>query len=156
MICRKKFDAANELISAHLPRKAREAYREYSESLATHVLENESLEKCEGRIYDDFEKEFREKLISAKNLAKTYGNKTFELVKPHIQRYTDLVRDLADNIAHNEQSKCDEIGIPWKPSDYLLRIYKAADYVEQRIKTGHFNNSGAPPKVIADFVVYNE
>jgi hypothetical protein len=152
----KRFESASQMIEAHVPRKAREAHNEYVASLSAHVLSSESLENHTGRTFEHFETEFREKLKSAKALVNKFGDETFDLVTLHMHRYVQMVNDRADNLAQNERDKYDTFHYPWKPSDFVLRFYKAAQHMEHRLKMGHTKGSGKSPATISDCITIFE
>lgn len=141
-----KYQAAHKLGMAHTPRAAGDAFHAYSEGLSAHVLSSESVAKCEGKTREDFEAEFRHKLKSAFKLASTYGPKARELLQSHFYRYTSLVRELADQLASNEQSVCMSLGLSWVPSNHVVMLYKCAAVVEERAGRGH------SPKECASFL----
>jgi len=132
----KQFDDAMELALKYTPRKAGEDYRAHHDGMTTEVLTTGSVDKFQGVTLQDFETAYRQKMVAAIHLTKTFAPKARELLAPHVSRYVELVRAWADQQAENEQSRCESIGVAWEPSNWLLTLYKCADYVEEHAGRG--------------------
>ncbi|MDD5141521.1 MAG: hypothetical protein PHY43_14830 [Verrucomicrobiales bacterium] len=146
-----RFMAVVSQLEKNTSRAALEDFRNHSQARDEKILASEDVSHHTGQTLEDFQRVAREKLDATKRLMKRHGAQTFEIVRPYLQKFADLVLALADQRAAREIELCDRYGFPWKASDAVLRLYRASQCVENRLK--NFNvTSGERPKVIADFI----
>lgn len=136
-------------------RAALEDFRNHSEERDEKIVATENISHHTGLTLEDFKRVAREKLAAAKRLMQRHGKQTADICKPFLQKFADAIRDEADKRSLFEISRCDNYGFEWKPSDTVLRLYRAAQVIEDRLNAGS-DNTGNRPKTIADFICYGD
>ena len=139
------YDDAMALALSYTAREATFAYREYRLQSEKTALETGGVSHCEGKTRDQFEVEFRHKFESAMAVTKTFAPRARGLALPYIQKYAQMVRDLADGKAEKERSEYAFMGLPWKVSPLIATLYRAAEMVIEDSGAGH------DPKSVAKF-----
>ena len=145
-----RFLAALKQLEKYTDRAALEDFRNHSAERDEKILATEEVSNHSGLTLEDFKRVSREKLIAAKRLMANHGKQAFEIAKPHLQRFADGIRAEADSRALWEISRAESYGFPWKASDTVLRLYRAAEIIEHRVE--NYQAAGERPKLIADFL----
>ena len=145
-----RFMAVLAQFEKYTDRAALEDFRKHSSERDEKILATEKISHHSGLTLEDFKRVSREKLMSAKRLLYNHGKQAFEISKPHLKRFADGIRAEADNCALSEICRAEKFGFPWKASDTVLRLYRAAEIIEHRIE--NYQAAGERPKLIADFL----
>lgn len=143
------YEAAMKAAMDHIPRRAGDAFHAYMAACEKTTMETGAIEHATGKTREEFEREFNHKFKAAIQASKTFVPRARELVQPHLKKYAEMVRSLADKKAGEEQRWCSLLKLPWKPSPWIATLYRAAEIVLEH------NGAGHDPKSVAQFLDFD-